>query len=84
MIDEVIQSIILAPNREQLIIRTKVLDRILRSGYYHILTYGKGENWLAYWNMYQQPKQPARLAAALDYWWVDHAQAQKISQYLAK
>lgn len=84
VIDEVIQSIIEAPNREQLIIRTKVLDRILRSGYYHILTYGKGENWLAYWNMYQRPQRQARLATALDYWWVNTDKANAVDLYLKK
>lgn len=84
VIDEIIQSIIEAPNREQLIVRTRVLDRILRSGYYHILTYGKGENWLAYWNMYQRPERQARLATALDYWWVNAEKANAVELYLRK
>lgn len=84
VIDEMIQHIIEAPNREQLIIRTRVLDRILRSGYYHILTYGKGENWLAYWNMYQRPERQARLATALDYWWVNAEKANAVELYLRK
>ncbi|WP_326519164.1 extracellular solute-binding protein [Acinetobacter sp. CAAS 2-6] len=81
-IDQVVQSVIRAPNRQQLVIRTRVLDRLLRAGYYQIPTYGKGENWLAYWNMYRQPQIKPKLSTGIDYWWVDAAQAQKVNQYL--
>lgn len=81
-IDQAIQQVIHAPDREQLVISTKVLDRLLRAGYYQILTYGKGEIWLAYWNMYDQPKVKPKLAVGLDYWWSDPNKTQKIQQYL--
>ncbi len=84
VIDQVINSVIRAPDREQLVIRTRVLDRLLRAGYYQIPTYGKGENWLAYWNMYHQPKQKPKLSVGLDYWWIDSKQAQQVSSYLRR
>lgn len=77
VIDQAIQEVIDAPNRQQLIIQTKILDRLLRSGYYQILTGAKDKTWLAYWNIYQQPSRQARLSIGLDYWWVDAMQAQK-------
>ena len=83
-IDEAIQLVIRAPNREQLVIRTRVLDRLLRAGYYQILTYGKGENWLAYWNMYKQPDVKPLLSVGVDYWWSDANQTSKVTQYLRK
>ena len=82
VIDDAIQKLIRAPNREQLIIRTKVLDRLLRAGYYQILTYGHDQEWLAYWNMYQQPAIKPKLSLGIDYWWVNPQQAQKVTQYL--
>ena len=82
VIDEVIQQLIRAPDREQLVVRTKVLDRLLRAGYYQIPTYGKGENWFAYWNMYHQPKVKPKLSTGIDYWWSDAGQAKKVTQYL--
>ena len=84
VIDTLIEQIIQAPNREQLVLRTHVLDRLLRAGYYQIPTYGKGENWFAYWNMYHQPKVKPKLSAGIDYWWSDAAQAKKVNQYLRK
>lgn len=83
-IDHAVQQVIQAPNREQLIVRTRVLDRLLRAGYYQILTYGKNDNWYAYWNMYHQPKVKPKLSLGLDYWWSDPVQAKKVSHYLGK
>ncbi|MGE8559725.1 MAG: extracellular solute-binding protein [Acinetobacter sp.] len=84
VIDAVIQQVIRAPNREQLVVRTKVLDRLLRAGYYQIPTYGKGENWFAYWNMYHQPKVKPKLSTGIDYWWSDAAEAKKVTHYLGQ
>lgn len=81
-IDATIQHLVQAPNRPQLVLYTRVLDRLLRAGYYQILTYGKGENWYAYWNMYRQPSVKPQLSAGIDYWWADPKQTQKITHYL--
>ncbi|MDM1334609.1 ABC transporter substrate-binding protein [Acinetobacter pseudolwoffii] len=80
-IDAVIKQVIQAQNREQVIESTRALDRLLRAGYYHIPTYGTGEYWYAYWNMYQQPKLKPKLSAGIDYWWVDAAKAQRVANY---
>ncbi|MGE8522720.1 MAG: extracellular solute-binding protein [Acinetobacter pseudolwoffii] len=80
-IDAVIKQVIQAQNREQVIDSTRALDRLLRAGYYHIPTYGTGEYWYAYWNMYQQPKLKPKLSAGIDYWWVDAAKAQRMANY---
>ncbi len=82
VVDQLIQQIIYAPNREQLVLRTRALDRVLRAGYYQILTYGNDKNWYAYWNMYQQPKVKPKLSLGLEYWWADADQAKKVEQYL--
>jgi len=80
-IDAVIKQVIQAQNREQVIDSTRALDRLLRAGYYHIPTYGTGEYWYAYWNMYQQPKLKPKLSAGIDYWWVDAAKARHVADY---
>lgn len=80
-IDAVIKQVIQAQNREQVIDSTRALDRLLRAGYYHIPTYGTGEYWYAYWNMYQQPKLKPKLSAGIDYWWVDAAKAPHVANY---
>ena len=84
VIDDMVQQVIRAPSREQLVLRTRVLDRLLRAGYYQIPTYGKGENWFAYWNMYHQPKVKPKLSSGIDYWWSNAGQAKKVTQYLGQ
>lgn len=84
VIDQVIQQLIQAPNRRQLVIYTHLLDRLLRAGYYQIPMYGKSEQWFAYWNMYRQPAQRPRLQVGLDYWWSDAKHVQHINRYLGQ
>ncbi|ALH95787.1 extracellular solute-binding protein [Acinetobacter equi] len=84
VIDDAIQGVIRAPTRQELVLRTHVLDRLLKSGYYQILTYGKSENWYAYWNMYKQPAVKPKLDIGIDYWWFDATEAKKVAQYLRK
>lgn len=84
VVDALVEDVIRAPNREQLILQTKALDRVLRAGHYQILTYGKGEKWLAYWDMYQQPKIKPKLNTGIQYWWVDQAKAKKVAEYIRK
>ena len=81
VIDDAIQQLNAAKDRSTLILRTRVLDRLLRAGYYQILTYHQPKQWLAYWNMYQRPARVPQLSAGLEYWWVDPVQAQRIRQY---
>ena len=83
-IDAQIQKIINAPNREQLVLHTRVLDRLLRAGYYQILTYSKPDTWIASWDLYQQPSKQAALTTALDYWWVDPKKTARIAAYLGR
>lgn len=82
VIDQVIAKLVASKSREQQIIYTRILDRLLRAGYYQIPTYGKGENWYAYWNMYQQPKIKPALSSGIEYWWSDANKAKKVAQYL--
>lgn len=82
VIDELIEKLIRAPDREQLVLYTRVLDRVLKSGYYQLLTYNNVNEWYASWDMYQQPQQSPQLSTSIDYWWVDQEKAKKVANYL--
>lgn len=83
-IDDAVQQVIRAKDRQQLVLRTHILDRLLRAGYYQILTYSKPQSWYAYWNMYKQPAVKPKLQLGEDYWWVDPEQEKKVAQYLRR
>ena len=59
-------------------------DRLLRAGYYQILTYGKPERWFAYWDIYRQPQIKPKLSVGWEYWWVDADKASKLDQAIQK
>ena len=81
-IDRTLEKLVTAKSREDVVLYTRVLDRLLRAGYYQILTYGKPERWFAYWNMYQQPQVKPKLSVGWEYWWVDAQKAKKVDAYL--
>lgn len=84
VIDKMIEKIVRAKTREEVVLYTRVLDRLLRAGYYQILTYGKPERWFAYWDIYQQPSVKPKLSVGWEYWWVDADQAKKQGQSVQK
>ena len=84
VIDHMIEQIVAAKSREEVVLYTRVLDRLLRAGYYQILTYGKPERWFAYWNIYQQPVIKPKLSVGWEYWWIDAEKAKKLNQSVQK
>ena len=69
--DELIEEVIAAPDRESLVARSRALDRVLLWGHYlvphwHIRTFR-----LAYWNMFSRPKVTPKYALGFDFWWID-------------
>ncbi|ENX37782.1 hypothetical protein F888_03128 [Acinetobacter courvalinii] len=84
VIDQMIEKIVRAKTREEVVLYTRVLDRLLRAGYYQILTYGKPERWFAYWDIYQQPSVKPKLSVGWEYWWVDADKARKQGQSVQK
>ena len=81
-IDHAIDRIVRARSRSDLIIQTRVLDRLLRAGYYYIPTYGKAVQWYAYWNFYQHSTRLPQLDIGWQYWWIDQAQVARLKPVL--
>lgn len=79
-IDSVITQLINAQSRDEIILYSKVLDRLLRAGFYMIPTYGKRGTNVAYWQHYQHTTLPDN-AVGIDYWWVDPSLEQAVNRY---
>lgn len=82
-IDKVIDQLTKAKNRQETILYTKVLDRLLRAGYYIVPMYGKRADNVAYWQHYAHGQLPTN-AIGIDYWWVDKDKEQAVNRYLTK
>lgn len=82
-IDKVVEDLADAESREEIILYTKVLDRLLRAGHYLVPLYGKSGTNVAYWNQYRHTTLPTN-AVGIDYWWVDKAAEAKVNSYLKR
>lgn len=71
VVDALIDQIIAAPSREQLVYRTRALDRVLLAGYYVIPQYYLGADRVAVWDFFERPKIAPKYAVGLDTWWVN-------------
>lgn len=83
-IDTVIDKLIKAENREEIVLYTKVLDRLLRAGYYMVPMYGTTNTRVVYWDKYHHHKTLADNAIGIDYWWVDQSAESIIDKYLKR
>ncbi|MDO6562520.1 extracellular solute-binding protein [Amphritea sp. 1_MG-2023] len=69
-IDYLIEQVIQAPNRAQLILRTRALDRVLQWNHYVIPQYHINSYRVAYWNKFAFPAQHPKYSLGFDTWWI--------------
>ena len=81
-IDTVIDQLGKAKNRDEIVLYTQVLDRLLRAGHYLVPLYGKSATNVAYWDQYRHTEKLPSNAIGIDYWWTDKEAEARINQYL--
>jgi microcin C transport system substrate-binding protein len=80
VIDELIDLVIEAPDRDSLIQRTRALDRVLLWGHYVVPHWHLGKWWLAYWDKFDRPKALPKFSPGFpDIWWVDAQRSQALA-----
>jgi microcin C transport system substrate-binding protein len=78
-IDKLIDTIIFAKDRAELIAASRALDRVLLWNYYVVPQYHTPSERLAYWDKFRRPdKIPSRSYAFPQVWWYDAAAAPKV------
>jgi microcin C transport system substrate-binding protein len=70
-IDELVELVINAPDREDLIARTRALDRVLLHHNFMIPQWHSRTFRLAFWDKFGRPDRNPRYAIGLDSWWID-------------
>ena len=79
-IDEVVNNLIKAKTRKNLVIQVQVLDRILSANHYVIPHWYAGYNRAIYWNKFSFPKKfPGKASfttALINWWWYDKTKAE--------
>ncbi|MGP9689051.1 extracellular solute-binding protein [Psychrobacter sp. AOP22-C1-C5] len=83
-IDTVIEKLGNAKNRDEIVLYTHVLDRLLRAGHYLVPLYGKSGTNVAYWDQYRHTETLPTNAVGIDYWWADKEAEARVNQYLKR
>ncbi|RLP27972.1 extracellular solute-binding protein [Mesorhizobium sp. YM1C-6-2] len=74
VVDKLVERVVFATDREDLLAATHALDRVLLWNYYVVPQLTRDVVWLAYWNKFGIPdKQPDYVGPDLDSWWIDPA-----------
>ncbi|TKB78618.1 MAG: ABC transporter substrate-binding protein, partial [Mesorhizobium sp.] len=69
IVDALVDRVIYATDRDDLVAATHALDRVLLWNYYVVPQWHRPVVWLAYWNKFGMPeKQPAYLGVDTDSW----------------
>lgn len=69
-IDYLVEQLIAAPDREQLVLRARALDRVLQWNHFVIPHYHISAYRIAYWNKFAHPDISPTYDLGLDTWWV--------------
>ena len=72
VIDFLIEKIIAAKTREDLVTATRALDRVLLFGHYVVPHWHIQYFRIAYWNKFEKPSKNPKYDLALDTWWIDN------------
>ncbi|MBU0860109.1 MAG: extracellular solute-binding protein, partial [Alphaproteobacteria bacterium] len=74
VVDQLVDMIVAAPTREDLVARTRALDRVLQQGWYVIPNWHIPAWRVAYWDKFEQPAIQAPYAlGVMDTWWAKAA-----------
>ena len=78
-VDAMIERVIFAKNREELVAATKALDRVLLWNHYVVPQWTYGKQRSARWNRFGRPENMPRYAASAfpTIWWWDSERAAK-------
>lgn len=81
VVDALIDQIIAAPDRAELIARTRALDRVLLWNHYVIPQWHLNYHRIAYWDKFGKPAvTPKYGLGVVDTWWYDAEKAAKIAE----
>jgi microcin C transport system substrate-binding protein len=87
VIDDLVDLLISAPDRQELIYRTRALDRVLLNYHYVVPQFYSGVHRIAYWDKFERPsispKYDAIFNIGLLTWWINPEKQNKIQTITA-
>jgi len=80
VVDAMVDKVLEARTREELVTATHALDRVLRAGHYWVPHWYKASHNLAFWNKFSWPSvKPKYARGAPETWWYDAEKAAKLT-----
>ena len=80
VIDSLIEKIISAKDREDLIVSTKALDRVLLWNHYVIPQWHISSYRTLYWDIFDKPKVRPKYSLGTNTWWIDFTKSDTIEE----
>lgn len=80
VVDALVEQVIAAPSREELLARTRALDRVLLHMNYLIPNWHLRAFWLAYWDRFGRPPRNPKYNIGFEGWWIDPAKDRALQE----
>ena len=80
VVDSLIENLISAKDRKDLILATKVLDRVLLWNYYVIPQWHISSYRTLYWDIFEKPNIRPKYSLGIDTWWINSSKAKTIEE----
>ncbi|WP_345799792.1 extracellular solute-binding protein [Marinobacter bryozoorum] len=69
VVDALVEQVIQAPDRDELVHRTRALDRVLLHGHYVVPQWHLSMDRIAYWSFLERPQTTPKNGVDIDNWW---------------
>ncbi|WP_265516133.1 extracellular solute-binding protein [Nitratireductor luteus] len=81
VVDALVEKIIYAEDRDDLVAATRALDRVLLWNYFMVPQYHRPVTWVAYWNKFGIPEdQPEYASVDIESWWIDSEREEALAR----
>ena len=82
-VDDLVEQLIAAPDRKQLVLRTRALDRLLLSLHLGIPNWHTPYERIVFWDKFGYPDKPTISGTDIMTWWFDPAKASRLRGRIA-
>lgn len=79
VVDQLIDKVVAATSREEVMYAGRALDRVLRAEHIWVPNWGKASHWIVHWDIFEKPKiKPEYDRGITDTWWVNAEKAKTL------
>ena len=80
IVDQLIDGLIAATTREDLVAQTRALDRVLLSNHYVIPHWHLSSQRILYWDKFGIPEVTPKSGTSTTYWWIDPNKSEQLAK----